>query len=276
MIEDRREYPLGNVKEAEIELLVRQGSLAVHGGASELCVANFEYSHPELRPEDDYDEDGDEARLAITQPRTEGPRDTRSAWNIQLNGEAQIDLGLSSMSGGVSLDLDRVNVGNLEVESMSGSVRASLGGNYPALDEISIESASGSVAVRLSGAFPELTSIQLDSKSGKVDLVVSGECPNLRRIGVDCKSGTVDLDLRGHFEREDLGVRVDSISGGIRVRVPGDVGVSMNAKTVSGRVRADGFNQDGGRWTNDAFGNTVASLWLNLHAISGGVDVASE
>ena len=273
MIQDHREYPLGGATSAEVELEILHGPLSVSGGASELCEAEFEYSHPELRPIDDYRQDGDRASLEVRQPLTEGLRDTRNAWNLAFNSDIQIELAISSMSGSVALDLDLVQVSNVEVESRSGSVQASLAGSYPELDELVVDSMSGRVAMSLTGTFPKLSLIEVDSKSGSADLAVTGNCPELRRIDVDSKSGSVSLDLRGAFQRDDLGVRVDSISGGVRIRVPADIGVSLQASTVSGRVHANGFVSRDGRLTNDAFGSSSATIWLNVHVTSGSVEV---
>lgn len=275
LIQDRREYPLGGATSANVELEILHGPLSVGGGASDLCEAEFEYSHPELRPIDDFRQDGDRASLEVRQPRTDELRDPRNAWSVAFNSDVQIELAISAMSGSVALDLDQVQVSNVEVKSRSGSVQASLAGSYPELDELVIDSMSGRVAMSLTGEFPQLSLIEVDSKSGSTDLAVTGSFPELRRIDIDSKSGNVSLDLRGAFQRDDLGVRVDSISGGVRIRVPAEIGVSLQASTISGRVQASGFSNSNGRLTNDAFGSSAATIWLNVHVTSGSVDVLS-
>ncbi|CAN5829319.1 hypothetical protein BH23CHL2_BH23CHL2_13910 [soil metagenome] len=276
LIVERREYPLGGVKTAEVELEVRAGSLAVTGGATELCSADFAYSHVELRPVDDYEQDDNEAELGISQPRTNDLEDTYSSWQLAVNSDVQIELAISILSGNATLDLDHVQVSSVEVDSRSGSVEASLAGSYPALDEIVIDSVSGRSALELSGEFAELTTIEIDSKSGPIELAVTGTCPELKRIAVDSKSGPVSIDLRGSFQRDDLGVRVDSISGNVQIRVQKDVGVSMNANTISGRVQAADFGGETGRLTNAAFGRSPATIWLNVHVTSGNIEVVSD
>lgn len=276
MIQDHREYLLGGAKSAEVELEILHGPLSVGGGAPEFCEVEFEYSHSELRPIDDYRQDGDRASLKIKQPRTEGLRDSRNAWSLAFNSDVQIEFAISSMSGSVALDLDRVQASNVEVESRSGSVEASLAGSYLEMDELVVDSMSGRVAMSLSGDFPKLSRIEIDSKSGAIDLAVTGNCPALRRIDIDSKSGNVSLDLRGAFQRDDLGVRVDTISGGVRIQVPADIGVSLQASTISGRVHANGFASRDGRLSNDAFGRSAATIWLNVHVTSGSVEVLSD
>lgn len=298
LIEDRRAYPLGRVKHANVELLVLNGSLAVTGGADEFCSALIEYSHPELRPLDEYEVDGDRAEFSLRQPETHGLRRTRNSWHLAFNSGVTLGLAVESMSGGVNLDLDRVLLSDLEVKSRSGSVRASMAGSYPDLGEIVIESKSGTVTADLpgtypklsnveiesmsgktelaiSGACPELRSVKVESRSGKTDLALTGECPQLQRVDVDALSGAVDLDLRGAFQRDDLGVRIESKSGAVRVRLPEGVGASLNATTMSGRVRADGFNTGTGRRTNAAFERTPATIWLNVRVMSGSVEIVT-
>lgn len=275
LIEDRRDYPLGRVRSAEVELQVLHGSLAVRGGADEFCSALFEYSHPELRPIDEYAADGDAARLEIRQPESRGLRRTRSDWKLAFNSGVTNSMAIESMSGRVDLDLDRILLSDLEVKSRSGAVRASLAGNYPDLDEVVIDSMSGKVDARLAGGFPKLSSVEIDSKSGSTGLEITGDCPQLRRIAIDSMNGSVDLDLRGSFQRDDLGVRIESKSGRVRVRLPEGVGASMNARTMSGRIRADGFRGGSGRWTNAAFEHSPATIWLNIRVMSGSVDIVT-
>ena len=275
MIVDQREYPLGRVQQAEMELEIRHGSLNVTGGASEFCSATFEYSHPELRPVDEYQADGDEARLQITQPETDGLINSRSRWSIALSSSPAVELAVLSRSGAVRLDLGGVNVANLEVESRSGAVETRLNGSYPQLEEVVLDSRSGKVSALLDGEFPTLSQVEIESRSGTTEIVLNGSCPNLRRVAIDSRSGNVDVDMRGTFQREDLGLRIDCASGNVRVRLPDDVGASMNANTKSGRIRAEGFSTGSGRRTNAAFGSTPATIWLNLHLMSGNVDVIS-
>ena len=275
MIVEQREYPLGQIQEAELELDVRSGSLSVSGGSRDFASATFEYSHPELRPIDEFRADDDEARLQITQPETDGLRKTRSRWDIELNSGAAVELATLSRSGATRLDLDRVNIAGLEVKSRSGNVDARLGGSYPKLDEAIIEARSGRVRADLSGDFPALSGVEVETRSGDTELVLTGNYPNLRRVAIDARSGSVSVDMRGTFQREDLGLRIDCRSGSVRVRLPDDVGASMNANTKSGNVRAEGFSIGSGRRTNAAFGQTPATIWLNVHVMSGNVDIVS-
>ncbi len=275
MIEDRRSYPLGDVRAAEVELQILHGSLAISGGSDEFCTALFEYSHPELRPIDRYDADSDEAELEIRQPQTQDLQGTRNSWELAFNSEAALSMAIESMSGGVDLDFDRLNLQDVEVKSRSGTVRASLAGSYLALDEVYIESNSGSVTVAMPGDFPALGSIEVESLSGSTELAITGDCPALRSVDVTSKSGRVTLDLRGAFARDDLGVDIESMSGRVQVLLPEGVGASMNATTMSGKIRAAGFNTGSGRWTNAAFGQSAATIWLNIRVMSGSVDVGT-
>lgn len=275
LIEDRREYPLGHVKTAEVGLQILHGSLALAGGSDAFCSALFEYSHPELRPLDTYSADGDKAELEIREPETHQLRERRNSWRLAFNSEVAIAMAIESMSGSVDLDLDRVRLSDLEFKSRSGRVRAGLAGNYPELDEFLIDSTSGKVDVVMSGGFPTLSSVDIKSTSGATELAITGRCPNLRSVDVNSMSGHVNVDLRGSFERDDLGVDIECTSGHVKVLLPVGVGASMNASTMSGKIRADGFNSGSGRWTNAAFGSSTATIWLNIRVMSGSVDVTT-
>ncbi len=276
LIRDEHVFPLGRVTRAEVELDIHSGTLRLRGGANEFCEAVFEYSHDLLRPLSEFRQDDDEARLIITQPRIDAINEpVANRWDLGFCGVPEIELAIASRSGSVSLDLDDVKASNLEVKSRSGAVDLSMAGSYPHLDEIILDSSSGSVDAALTGEFPALSELEIDVKSGQTRVAVTGSCPELRRIAISSKSGSVDLDLNGTFGRDDLGVRVDAVSGNVTVAIPEGVGASMQASVVSGTVQAGGFSSGTGRLVNKAFGNTTATLWLNLRVTSGSIRVVT-
>lgn len=268
-------FPLGAITRAEVGLRIASGSLRIRGGAAEFCEAVFEHSHPELEPEVTFEVDGDEAELDIRQPSVSIRDYTKVSWDLAFNNDVAIDLEVSSASGKVELDLTELRLIGVDVDSASGAVNLRLGGRNPDLDEITVESASGAVDVDLSGDFPALERLDVESVSGKVRIAVAGACPGLRRVAVDSKSGKVDVDLSGgDFARDDLGIRIESVAGRIDVTLPEDIGASLQANVLTGKIRADGFERrDGGRLVNSAFGATRATLWLNLSAVSGSINV---
>lgn len=275
LIRDEQVFPLGEITSAEVGLRLTSGALRVRGGAAEFCEAVFEYSHPELKPEVAFESDGGEAELIVKQPRFDTTEHKEVHWELAFNNDVQIELEVQSASGGVDLDLTELRPRGVEVDSASGEVSVRLGGANPELDEVTVESKSGSIELGLNGEFPALERLEVDSMSGKVRIAVAGACPELGRIAVDSKSGAVEVDLSaGTFGRDDLGVRVESVSGKINVTLPEGVGASLQANVLSGQIRAEGFERsEGGRKVNAAFGTTPATIWLNLSAVSGSINV---
>jgi DUF4097 and DUF4098 domain-containing protein YvlB len=275
LIREERQFSLGQITEAEVELEVASGLLRVGGGSGEFGDARFEYSHPELQPEVEFSVDGSKANLEIRQPKVHGLSNARYCVDLSLNSQAAIELGVASASGNVELDLDHVNLTSLDVEAASGNVEASLAGRYEVLEQVVLDIASGRVEARLSGNFPKLETVEAGSASGRTRIDLTGACPALRRVEVGSASGNIELDLRGNFARDDLGVRIQAASGNITVMVPSDIGVSLSARKVSGNVRADGFNHVDGRLANQAFGTSTATIWLNIQVASGNINVVT-
>lgn len=142
---------------------------------------------------------------------------------------------LSALSGRVhardmagSLLVD-TGSGSVEVHGMSGSLSVDTGsGGVEATDvtgdEVAIDTGSGGVQVR--GV--QTRELTVDTGSGSVDL--SGvSAPS---VVVDTGSGRVELELLTDVDRLDL----DTGSGSVTVRAPGNLGGEVDISTGSGSI----------------------------------------
>ena len=80
-------------------------------------------------------------------------------------------------------------------------------------------------------------------------------------------AGATTVDLTGDWER-DLSALVRGGAGGVRVLLPSQVGVRVNAGTRLGRVNTDGLQEQGEAFVNDAYGDSEVTLEVR---VQGGV-----
>lgn len=273
LIVEEHTFPLDGASTAEVELDMTSGEVRVAGGARELAEAVFRYSHPELKPEVEYEVDGDEAELEISQPHVEGLRDTRIEWDLRLNSDVETDLTVEVASGKIDLDLSSVNLTVLDVRATSGAVRARFGGDYPDLEEVTVGMRSGDSVLDLGGRFDRLEQVEVEQTSGTIDLALRGEYPALESVEIESTSGIIDLDLRGQWPEGDVDVRVSATSGTVAIQVPDDIGVSLETSVKSGMVSAAGFSSADGQRTNAAFGRSATTIWLSVEVTSGMVRI---
>ncbi|HUW94888.1 MAG TPA: LiaF domain-containing protein, partial [Anaerolineae bacterium] len=95
---------------------------------------------------------------------------------------------------------------------------------------------------------------------------------NLRKLTIDVGVGGADISLDGDWEA-DLEASIKGGVGGLKVTLPRDVGVRVEAESGLGAVGAPGFNQDGDIYTNDAYGRSNMTLNVKVEVGVGGVEL---
>ena len=110
----------------------------------------------------------------------------------------------------------------------------------------------------------------IDMGVGGAELQMGGL--NLRELNIDVGVGGADISLDGDWEA-DLEASIKGGVGGLKVTLPRDVGVRVEAESGLGAVGAPGFNQDGDIYTNDAYGRTDVTLNVKLEVGVGGVEL---
>lgn len=93
---------------------------------------------------------------------------------------------------------------------------------------------------------------------------------SLTDLAIDVGVGGADVDLTGDWET-DLEASINGGVGGVELVLPRDVGVRVEADAGLGGVNAEGFNRDGDVYTNDAYGQTDATLEIRVEVGLGGV-----
>ena len=71
--------------------------------------------------------------------------------------------------------------------------------------------------------------------------------------------------------QNDAAISIDAGHGDLTVIVPNDVGAIVDTDLGIGNVDADGFLIQGGSYTNDAFRNSVVTLWVDISSGVGQV-----
>ena len=117
--------------------------------------------------------------------------------------------------------------------------------------------------LRLSDAVPMDLSVNIGA--GSSELQLSGL--SLTALDVNTGAGETTVDLTGDWDR-DLDVNIEGGVGEITVRLPGNIGVSVEADLGIGSVDAPDMTKDGDTYTNGAYGQSDVTLTVE---IDGGV-----
>jgi hypothetical protein len=121
--------------------------------------------------------------------------------------------------------------------------------------------------LRLSDKVP--MDLDVEMGVGKVDLDTRGL--NLRHLKVDAGVGEGRIDLSG--TTADLVADVEAGIGKLKLLLPSDVGVRVEAEGGIGHVRAEGLTRDGDAWVSEAWGKSKVSIRVNVEGGIGEVEI---
>jgi hypothetical protein len=91
----------------------------------------------------------------------------------------------------------------------------------------------------------------------------------------DVAAGSTTVNLTGEWER-DLSAVVRGGAGEVTVLLSRQVGVRVNAGTRLGRVNAEGLQQRGEAFVNDAYGDSEVTLEVNVEGGLGQINVKTN
>ena len=97
----------------------------------------------------------------------------------------------------------------------------------------------------------------------------------IRSAKVQLGAGQVEVDLRGP-KKSSCDVEIRGGVGEATVWVPNDVGVVAEAKGGIGEISVRGLKRDGGRWINEAYGNSPVTLRLDVKGGIGQINIRAE
>ncbi|MDQ3549407.1 MAG: toast rack family protein [Chloroflexota bacterium] len=231
---------------ARVKLDMSAGSLRLHGNATSLMDAHFEFNEG-MEPRINYAIHDGRGELRVDQPgRPKSFNITRNRWDVRLSNELPLDLEIDNAAGEAEIDASALSLTSFELEQSAG--RAD---------------------VRLNGDQLRLNHVDLDVAAGKLDLEMRGVYPAMRDLRVDSSAGQVRLDLTGEWH-SDVAIKVEVVAGEAVIRLPRTVNIVAMANTTIGRVRARGLVQDGDHYRLDVPGAT-GTLRLKVEANVGQV-----
>lgn len=120
--------------------------------------------------------------------------------------------------------------------------------------------------VRLNDEVPMALDVALGAGESDIDVSTL----SISSLNLETGVGGVRLDLTGERDR-DLEVTIRGGVGEATVLLPRDVGVEAKVTGGLGEVDAPGLTMEGGRYVNEAYGETGATITLDIEGGVGGV-----
>jgi hypothetical protein len=111
--------------------------------------------------------------------------------------------------------------------------------------------------------------------AGASSAVIKGSPTAMTSMDVKTGVGSVNIDLTGDWKNSAT-VHVDGGVGSIKLVVPSNVGVTVEAKRGVGSISIPGFTQVGNTYRNAAYGSSATTLSINLNVGVGSVTITQE
>jgi len=136
----------------------------------------------------------------------------------------------------------------------------------PEVKNIGLDSYRYEWDVRLNDAVPIALDVALGAGESELDV---GSL-SLTNLDLKVGFGGSELDLRGE-RKEDLDVNIRGGVGEVTVLLPSDTGVEARVRGGLGEVDANGMMRDGEVYVNEAYGESEATITLDIEGGVGGV-----
>ena len=116
-----------------------------------------------------------------------------------------------------------------------------------------------------------LERLNVNSGAGEIFLDLSGSA-ELTHLDFQLGAGSATVDLTGDWQG-DLEATIQAGVGNLVLRFPSDIGVRVDIEGGIQNVTTSGLNQDGGRYVNAAYGDSAASIRLDIEAGIGNIEL---
>lgn len=233
-----------------VDVRIRPGiqELNISGGGGNLFTGEFTYNVDELEPEVDYQVRNGVGNLevGIRRGNINFPMgNIINRWNLQLGEDIPLALELTLGLGDSNIDLSRVTLTDLNLQSGAGKVNMRVG--QQEMDRVRVRAGLGDTNVSFAGG-------------------------NIGDVEFEAGAGSVVVDLAGAWQ-SNLDATIRGGLGSIDLTVPGNVGVRIEVNRGLGSVDARNFRVDGNIYTNDVYGQSEITLDISISQGAGDINI---
>lgn len=169
---DTRTVETVSATSVKVQIDIGAGELGVQSGANSLMDATFRYNVDEWKPKVDYQENGVQGELSVTQQGEKLPVGNQliNEWDIQLSNKIPLDLVIHTGAGNSDLNLSNLSLSGLEIETGAGVTNIDLTGSWEQDLNVSIQGGVGEITVSL----PSETGVRVQMNTALVSVSTSG------------------------------------------------------------------------------------------------------
>ncbi len=260
--------PRDDVRTARLLLRMRNGSIWLKGGSTDLVHAKLGHLDKSPAPELLSVTSGVDRRVEVLS------RGHDDHWDFSLSDRIPIGFLVEAEGGYRDLNFNHVPLTDFHLNATDGISLVSIGGSQDFLSNAVIDQARGSIGIDLPGDYDRLSNIKLDTASGDISGIFRGYFRRLQKINIEANDGDVELDLTGSWSRI-CEIRVTCTDGNCTLFVPKGLGVSLKVRSACGKVYAPCTQRkwSSGAYINEAFEKTKEFLDIEVTTTDGYVQL---
>ena len=247
--------PLRDVSALSVRLEYAVGVLDVRPGAgTSLYSMNLKYDADRSEPTTRYDAAGHSLVLGIRSHNIHysGGQHESGSMHAELSTKVPMDLALE--------------LGAVEADVQLGGMR---------LSDLSVKSGAADVAIRFDQPNPDrLHQMTLECGAASLKVVRAGNS-GVERVSATVGVGAIDLDLGGALAR-DVSVAATLAMGTFTLRVPRDVGVSVDVSTFLADFDRTGLVKRGDAWFTPGYTEATRKVTVRVKAFLGSFVLARD
>jgi hypothetical protein len=200
---------------------------------------------------------------------------------VELGSASQVDVHIMLGAGELSVAGDAENLMDAtfryNISDWQPRVNYSVNGSQ---GELVVDHQDQDPSIPVGGSLVNEWDLHLSSEV-PIDLTIetgAGESEldlhqlDLTGLRIDTGAGVTSVDLSGALDH-DLDVTISGGVGEITVKLPGEMGVRVSADTGIGGLTNTGLIRDGDDYVNDAYGSSPHTLYLDIQAGVGSINL---
>jgi len=137
--------------------------------------------------------------------------------------------------------------------------------------ELEIEMAAGKSKINLEGC--KIKNFEFAMAAGETKINLRNT--SVKDLEIDAAVGEAIVDLSGDWEN-DLDASITGALGEITIKLPDDIGVKLDVHGLLGEVDAPGFTKRRRTYTNDLYGKTEHTLYIDLTGGLGEINIETK
>ncbi|WMJ80013.1 toast rack family protein [Clostridium sp. MB40-C1] len=121
-------------------------------------------------------------------------------------------------------------------------------------------------------AFNKDVPIDMNIEGGAVEGHIDLSKLNLNKLFIATGVSDMDIDLSGDY-KQNIKAEIEGGVGSLKIYLPKNIGVKVNAGKGVGRIKVDGLKKDQDEYVNESYGKTKNNIYLNIGVGVGEVEI---